>query len=223
MKPYSPRLGADLALSGVYAITPSFALGTETLLHQVEAALRGGVRTIQYRDKGRDPARRLREAQALVDLCHRFEARCIINDDIALALASQADGVHLGQHDGTLQHARQQLTASQLLGASCYNQLALAHQAEAAGADYIAFGRFYPSANKPLAVAAEAAILSSARAQLSLPIVAIGGITAANGTPLIEAGADSLAVIQAVFSSPEASSETIEANARKLCQLFPRR
>ncbi len=210
-----------LAIHGPYAITPSYALSTEALLRQVEACLRGGIRWLQYRDKSTDTQRRQRQASALVKLCHRYQARCIINDDISLAISSHADGVHLGKSDGDTTNARRHLGKQRIIGISCYNQLSLAHQAQNAGANYVAFGRFFTSGNKPLAVQAETAILSIAHRELKLPIVAIGGINIDNGKSLVMAGADSLAVIQAVFSGPQANAETIQQTAQQLCQLFP--
>jgi thiamine-phosphate pyrophosphorylase len=194
---------SDSRLHGLYAITDSSLGGGLPLPEQVEQALQGGAQVIQYRDKGCDPARRLVEARALAACCHRHQALLLINDDLTLALASGADGVHLGRDDASIAQARQRLGPGAIIGASCYNQLRLARQARAAGADYLAFGRFFPSQTKPSTVEAAPALLRHARREFDLPLVAIGGITPENGAPLIEAGADMLAVIHAIFGQSD--------------------
>ncbi len=193
----------DDRLRGLYAITDPKLGGELPLPQQVEQALQGGARVIQYRDKGDDPVRRLAEAQTLAGCCHRHNALLLINDDVALALASGADGVHLGRNDADIEQARAQLGECAIIGVSCYNQLQLAQQASAAGADYVAFGRFFPSQTKPGAVQTEPLLLRQARHEIDLPLVAIGGITPENGRPLIDAGADMLAVVHAIFGQPD--------------------
>ncbi len=170
---------------------------------RIEQALAGGARLVQYRDKTAEPARRRREALALRALCRRYGVPLIINDDLALAAEIGADGVHLGRDDPALTTARRRLGADALIGVSCYNRLERALAAAAAGADYCAFGRFFPSGTKPAAVQAEPELLRRARQALRLPLVAIGGITPENGGALIEAGADMLAVIGGVLGQPE--------------------
>src|SRR5512145_2352415 len=135
-------------LRGFYAITPECADGRH-LLAQVEAALAGGCRLLQYRDKLSDMPERVARASALRQLTRRFGARLLINDDLALAMLIGADGVHLGQEDGNLVAARAILGPTRLLGASCYADFVCARQAVAAGADYVAFGAVYPSPTKP--------------------------------------------------------------------------
>lgn len=181
---------------GLYAITQPSA----TLAAQVEQAILGGARVIQYRDKSQDQSHRYREAQSLLQICRQYSVPLIINDDIELAHAIGADGVHLGSDDAAYESARERLGARAIIGVSCYNQLSLALLAQAQGADYVAFGRFFPSRSKPNAVQADLDMLQQARQQLRIPIIAIGGITSANGRQLIEAGADMLAVIEAVFA-----------------------
>ena len=203
------------ALRGLYAITDRQLTPGEQLEHGVAAALRGGARIIQYRDKRSDRARRLREAQTLVDLCHFQNALLIINDDVELAAACGADGVHLGKDDIELARARERLGPDATIGVSCYNDINRARAAATAGADYVAFGRFFPSRSKPDASAAALDTLRNARGELRLPLVAIGGITPDNGGILIEAGADMLAVIHGVFGQPD-----IEAAARRFTDLF---
>jgi thiamine-phosphate pyrophosphorylase len=199
---------------GLYAITPETA-DTERLLTQVEAALLGGVASVQYRDKSDDVARRHEQVSELVALCHRFGVPLIVNDDLRLADLCDADGVHLGRDDSSLREARIILGKGKLIGASCYQSLDLAQAAQAAGADYVAFGSFFPSPTKPAAGRADAALLREAAPRIHLPLVAIGGITFANAPQLLDAGADSLAVLSALFDAPD-----IRAAAHALNQLF---
>ena len=200
--------------SGLYAITPE-AADTDRLLTQVEAALAGGAAAVQYRDKSNDVARRHEQASELLALCRQFDVPLIINDDLRLADLSGADGVHLGRDDGSVAKARVILGPDKFIGASCYQSLDLARAAQADGADYIAFGSFYPSSTKPKATLAEVALLHAARSVIHVPIVAIGGITPANALPLLDAGADSLAVLSALFAPPD-----IRAAAYAFNQLF---
>lgn len=202
-------------LTGLYAITDSKLTPGDALLPAVAAALRGGARVIQYRDKGDDTARRQREADALNTLCRTHGAALIINDDAELAAVCGAAGVHLGRDDPQLRAARKRLGRDAIIGVSCYNALTRAQAAAEQGADYVAFGRFFPSLTKPDAVAATPELLRAARRTLELPLVAIGGITPDNGGLLIAAGADMLAVIHGVFGQPD-----IEAAARRFAQLF---
>lgn len=199
---------------GLYAITDA-SLAGDALAEQVEAAIAGGAQVIQYRDKGDDARRREAEARALLAVCKRHGVPLLINDDLTLAARIGAQGVHIGRDDGTLADARARLGTDAIIGVSCYNRLELAQEAAAEGADYVAFGRFFPSATKPGAVQASSEVLIAARRELSCPLVAIGGITAENGRPLIEAGADMLAVIRGVFAAPD-----ITAAARRIAQLF---
>jgi len=170
---------------------------------------------VQYRSKSADAALRLSQAQALRALTSEHGVTFIVNDDAQLALAVDADGVHLGATDGEIAAARALLGADRLIGASCYNQLALAREATQAGADYVAFGAFFVSSTKPEAVVAQPALLREARRELAVPVVAIGGITAANGAQLVQAGADALAVITALFEAAD-----VELAARELATLF---
>ncbi len=199
-------------LYGLYAITNGGT--THELLTRVGAAIEGGARIIQYRDKSNNHPRRLEQARALRTLCRQQQRLFIINDDIELALASDADGVHLGKEDGHLADARRQL-GDRIIGVSCYNDWFRAAAAQAAGADYVAFGAFFPSRTKPDAPRAEATLLERARAELTIPCVAIGGISAGNGGPLIRAGADMLAVVDGIFGQAE-----ITAAARQYAELF---
>ncbi|MDT3705840.1 MAG: thiamine phosphate synthase [Thiobacillus sp.] len=199
---------------GIYAITPEIA-DTECLLAQVEAVLLGGVAAVQYRDKSGDVARRHEQASELVALCHRFGVPLIVNDDLRLADLCDAGGVHLGRDDGGVREARIILGPGKFIGASCYQSLELALAAQSAGADYVAFGSFYPSPTKPAAGRADAELLRAATRVIRVPIVAIGGITPANAPQLLDAGADSLAVLSALFGAPD-----LRASADALNRLF---
>jgi len=199
---------------GIYALTAETA-DTEQLLTQVEAALAGGVAAVQYRDKSDDVARRHEQASELVALCRRFGVPLIVNDDLRLADLTDADGVHLGRDDGSLREARIILGKDKLIGASCYQNLELAQAAQATGADYVAFGSFFASPTKPAAPRAGLDLLRDATAVIQVPLVAIGGITLANAPLLLDAGADGLAVLSALFDAPD-----IQAAAHDLNQLF---
>jgi thiamine-phosphate pyrophosphorylase len=196
----NPSLSARI--SGLYAITPDEP-DTAELLCKVRLALHGGARVLQYRNKAADQALRLKQAIALRKLTHEFSMPLIINDDAGLAQKVDADGVHLGGEDGSVAAARAVLGGAKLIGVSCYNRMALAHEAVRQGADYVAFGSFFASAVKPDAVVASPDLLRQARREIVLPLVAIGGITVHNGAQLLEAGADALAVISAVFGAAD--------------------
>jgi len=202
-------------LSGLYVITDAALVGGAQLVPAVKAALQGGARLVQYRDKSQDAARRRQEAEALCRLCHAHNALLIINDDVQLAADCGADGVHLGKDDAGIQAARTRLGPTAVIGVSCYNDLARAHEAKTAGADYLAFGSFYPSTIKPQAPRATLDLLRQARCELQLPLCAIGGITAGNAAPLLAAGADLVAVISDVFAADD-----IEAAAGRYRTLF---
>ena len=201
-------------LRGLYAITPDLADG-ESLLRAVAAALAGGCRLLQYRDKLSAMPEQVARARALRELCRRHGARLIINDDIALAALVEADGVHLGKEDGNLVAARAILGPGKLLGASCYADLDAARRAVAAGADYVAFGAVYASPTKPQAATAPVDLFRQAKSELATPTCAIGGITLDNAAPLIAAGADLIAVITDLFAAPD-----IAARAAAYQRLF---
>ena len=209
--------GARSRIAGLYAITPEQA-DTARLAREVEAALAGGARVVQYRSKSPDAALRRAQAEALAAVCRRALVPLMVNDDLELALAVGADGVHLGRDDGEIAAARARLGPHKLLGASCYARMELAERAVAAGADHVAFGSVFPSPTKPDAVRSPLTLFAEARARLAVPLVAIGGITPENATAVIEAGADALAVITAVFDSPD-----ITASAALFRDAFERR
>ncbi|MCQ8102981.1 thiamine phosphate synthase [Methylomonas sp. SURF-2] len=195
---------------GLYAITQPEGKSLEQILRDVEAALKGGAVAIQYRDK--QPLDAVGLARQLLTLCRAYQAPLLINDSVELALKVAADGVHLGKDDGSIAEARRRLGAEAIIGVSCYNDVQKACAAAGHGADYVAFGRFFPSGSKPLAAPAELSTLIQARQLLSLPIVAIGGILPENGGQLLAAGADLLAVIGGVFDrEPQASALAYQA------------
>lgn len=196
------------SLTGLYAITDHQLSGIKQLLEDVETTLKNGTRLIQYRDKSNEPEKRLEEAKALVQLCSRFRVPLIINDDIDLAVRVGAQGIHLGKDDQALSDARAKLGIEAIIGISCYDNLNQALDAQNRGADYVAFGRFFSSSSKPEAVQASVELLEKAAPKLSVPIVAIGGITPENGKILTAAGADMLAVIQGIFGQPSISTAT---------------
>ena len=201
--------------SKLYAITDSQLLPGDSLFSAVAAALQGGCKWVQYRDKSADHARRLFEAKHLLTLCNQYQAQLLINDDVELAKNSGAHGVHLGQDDTNPVAARLILGSSAIIGVTCHASLALAPQAINDTANYIAFGRFFPSSTKPDARPAPISLISEARAQFgNTPIVAIGGITLDNGKQLLDAGANMLAVCHSLFSASD-----ITEHARKFINL----
>jgi len=206
-----------MKLQGLYAITDNSLLAEGRLLPYVEAALKGGARLLQYRDKSADEARRLREAEALRELCARYGAALIINDDAELA-ARLSVGVHLGQTDGSLAAARALLGRQAIIGGTCHARLELAEAASKEGASYIAFGRFFNSNTKPGAPAATVELLDEAKSRFNLPIVAIGGVTLENAPQLIARGASMIAVIHALFAADSATE--VERRARAFSALF---
>jgi thiamine-phosphate pyrophosphorylase len=189
-------------IKGLYAITPDEP-DTAELFGKVRLALLGGARVLQYRNKAADAVLHLEQARALRELTHEFSVPLIINDDAMLARQVDADGVHLGGKDGSVAAARAVLGSGKLIGVSCYNRMALAHEAVRQGADYVAFGSFFASTVKLGAGAASPGLLLQARREIALPLVAIGGITLLNCIQLLEAGANALAVISSVFSADD--------------------
>ncbi|MBI1422494.1 MAG: thiamine phosphate synthase [Gammaproteobacteria bacterium] len=204
-------------LQGLYVITDhKLALQRQQPLEDmVAAAIEGGARIVQYRNKSASVATREHEAHALASLCKANDVVFLINDDIPLALTVDADGVHLGQSDAPLAQARAMLGQDRIIGITCHDQIHLALSAQQAGTDYVAFGRFFPSVTKPEAPPAALTILQEAHAQLHIPIAAIGGITPANAKLLLEQGVDMLAVIHGVLGAAD-----IVAAAGEYTRLF---
>ena len=203
-------------LRGLYAITSeALCRQPERLPGAVAAALAGGARLIQYRDKHNTAEIRGHLAGQLLRLCRQRGVPLVINDDLDLAQAIGADGVHLGSTDAAVEDARARLGPHAVIGRSCHAQLAIAQAAERAGASYVALGRFFESRTKPTAPPATLDYLKRARKHLRLPICAIGGLTPENAAPVIAAGADLVAAVEGVFGAAD-----IEAAARGYSRLF---
>lgn len=198
--PSRPRETGTARARGLYAITPDLA-DTGLLLSKVECVL-PWTRWLQYRNKTAPPALRRVQIEALLPACRARGVALIINDDWRLAADCGADGAHLGEDDGDLRQARAALGAGAIIGASCYDSLVLAQRAVVAGADYVAFGAFFATATKIATRRASPALLQQA-AGLGVARVAIGGITPANARPLVEAGADLLAVVSGLFGAED--------------------
>lgn len=207
------------ALRGLYAIADTGVLTPERFETGVADALTGGARMVQYRDKTGEHERRAEQAAALVVLCRRHGAVSIVNDDLELAIASGADGVHVGRDDADPAAVRQRLGPDRLLGVSCYDDLERARVAVELGADYVAFGSVYASATKPRAVQAPLALFARARAELDVPLCAIGGITADNAADVFAAGADLVAVVRGLFGAADVREQAtrIAASGPRSC------
>ncbi|HKM14682.1 MAG TPA: thiamine phosphate synthase [Marinospirillum sp.] len=207
-------------LRGIYAITDANLLPDDTRLQEAaEAALRGGIRLLQYRDKTADASKALRQTRMLADLCLSYECQLIINDDPKLAKACEAAGVHLGQNDANLRHARQFLGQHAIIGSTCHNSLQLAIIAAEQSANYLAFGRFFSSTTKPYAPAANLSIFKLAE-HLGLPTVAIGGISLEQAPIFAKAGASMIAAAAGVFAQP-CPEEAVRALRKAFESTFP--
>jgi thiamine-phosphate pyrophosphorylase len=195
------RKALSCPVRGVYAITPN-GVDTQLLVHRTEIVLAAGVAVLQYRNKTATNERRLEQASALRVLCRRYATPLIINDDLSLAEAVDADGVHLGEHDTCPGEARARLGPDAIVGASCYDDLSRAEQAVSAGASYLAFGAFHPTRTKQNVRRAGPDLLRAAK-RFGLPLVAIGGIKPDNASLLISAGADLIAVVSGIYETPD--------------------
>jgi thiamine-phosphate pyrophosphorylase len=190
-------------LRGLYAVTPGID-DTPLLLAKIAAALEGGACAIQYRNKDASPALRQEQAFAIARLQAARGALYIVNDDPALAVHVGADGVHIGDDDPSIESARELIGPDRIIGVSCYGDFARARAAVEAGADYVAFGSFFLSSTKPAARHAALDLLQRGH-ELGVPVIAIGGIDASNARTLIDAGADAVAVVSAVFQHDDVS------------------
>lgn len=205
---------------GLYGVSPDWD-DTDRLLAALDAAAAGGMTAFQLRRKTATPEKVLEQAREVVRRCRELGVTSIINDDWRLAALVEADGVHLGKDDGNLAEARIALGTERIVGCSCYDDPARAERAMLADVDYVAFGAMFPSTVKPEAVRALPQHLHEARKIVESvdgrrpAVVAIGGITPENAAPVIAAGADSIAVISAVFLATD-----IEAAARRCAELF---
>jgi thiamine-phosphate pyrophosphorylase len=200
-------------LRGLYAITPEIA-DTARLVSLVIESLAGGAALVQYRSKSAPPELALAQSRALLAECRKHGALFIVNDSVELALASNADGVHLGRDDAGVRAARAALPGA-IIGVSCYADPSLAGAALEAGADYVAIGSVFASPTKPRAARAPLETLREAKRISGLPVAAIGGITAGNAGEAIAAGADMLAVISALFEAPD-----VRSASRNFSRLF---
>lgn len=208
---------------GLYGITPEWD-DTDRLIDAIERAAQGGMVALQWRRKTAGSHDGIQQARLVRQRCAELNILCIVNDDWRLATMIDADGVHLGRDDGSIIQARVALGADKIIGCSCYNDLDLARQALEGDADYIAFGAVYPSSVKPDAVRASLDVIRAGRdltqtiklqPQRRAAVVAIGGLTPDNAGPVVDAGADSLALISGLFDTPD-----IQATATRCQALF---
>lgn len=202
-----------LRLRGLYAITPQMA-DTARLCLRVRECISGGAALVQYRQKGLDHAHALQQARELAALCREAGVPLIVNDSIELALASSADGVHVGRDDAAVAEARRALPRG-IVGASCYADPKAAAAAARDGADYVGIGSVFASATKPAAARAPLSALAQARREGGIAVAAIGGITPDNAREAIEAGADMVAVVSALFDAPD-----VARAAQSIARLF---
>jgi thiamine-phosphate pyrophosphorylase len=200
------------SINGLYAVTPN-ELDTKLLVAKVEAALKGGVRLVQYRNKAAGKTLLLRQSTALLAVCRAYGVPLIINDHLDLCAKIDADGLHLGAADCNPSPVRRLLGADKMIGVSCYNQFSLAQEAVSAGADYVAFGACFSSDTKPNAVNAPMSLFTQAKQELSIPVVGIGGITLDNAREVKEAGADAIAVISTLFDAKDIKTVTQQFNS----------
>lgn len=185
-------------INGLYAITPDLE-NTDVLCKMVEASILGGAQVIQYRNKVAKQPQLISQARALLAICRQYQTLFIINDHVKLCLALDADGVHIGGDDGDIAATKKCIGTDKILGVSCYGDFARAQVAAKLGADYVAFGACFTSNTKPNAPRAELNLFTQAKT-LSVPSVAIGGITLENVGSVVSAGADAVAVIGELFN-----------------------
>ncbi len=214
MKSWSLR---NRKISGLYAITPEIE-NTDDLLDKTRQVLEGGAQLIQYRNKSANRILLKEQAKLLLQLCREYEIPMIINDYLDLAIEIDADGLHVGQHDTSVLKTRDQLGCNKIIGASCYNNMGLAIQAEKEGADYVAFGTFFPSLTKPNAVSVTVNLICEAKKKIAVPIVGIGGIRLTNARQVIQSGCAAIAVCNDLFYTGN-----IKANAAHYAQLLAKK
>jgi thiamine-phosphate pyrophosphorylase len=196
-------------MKDLYLVTPDWD-DTEALLKATEIALTVGVGLLQYRHKTASGELRLEQASALLTLCRQHNVPFIVNDHIDLCIALDADGIHVGGTDASVAVVRTLIGKEKILGASCYGDFSLAEQAQIAGASYVAFGGFYPSRVKKYEVSTPASIVSKAKAELTVPVCVIGGMTPENAKPLVKEGADMVAAISSVYSAADIATAVRE-------------
>lgn len=196
-------------MKGLYLVTPDWD-DTEALIKATEIALTVGVGLLQYRHKTASGELRLEQASALLKLCRQHNVPFIVNDHIDLCIALDADGIHVGGTDASVAVVRTLIGKDKILGASCYGDFSLAEQAQIAGASYVAFGGFYPSRVKKYEVSTPASIVSKAKAELTVPVCVIGGMTPENAKPLLKEGADMVAAISSVYGAADIATAVRE-------------
>ena len=201
-------------IKGLYAITPDMA-DLNTLIHKTQLVIEGGAFMVQYRSKIQDRAVKIQQCAAILRLCREYGVPCIVNDDVEMCRILEADGVHLGENDDNIAEVRRILGEDAIIGSSCYDQLDRAKQAQKEGATYVAFGAMFPTPTKPNATKASLELLSEAKREIHIPIVAIGGITVNNAHDVIEAGVDAIAVITSLFEA-----KTIKETAETFLKMF---
>ena len=195
----------------LYLVTPP-AFDPEAFRRELEAALGGGdVACLQLRLKGVNDDVVRRAARALMPLCHAHGVAFIVNDRPDLAAELGADGVHVGQEDADYASARAAMGSAGIVGVTCHDSKHLAYEAAERGADYVAFGAFFPTATKEPKTRADVELLRDWSMSMTVPCVAIGGITVENCVPLVEAGADFLAVVNGVWSFPAGPAAAVAA------------
>lgn len=201
-------------MKGLYLVTPDWD-DTQKMLDVTEAGLRGGASIVQYRHKTASPELRREQAAQLQALCRRYGRPFIINDFVELALALDADGIHVGGTDAAVAQVRAAVGPAKIVGSSCYGSLQLARDAHASGASYVAFGGFYPSRVKKYEVSTPPEIVAQAKKEIPLPNVVIGGMTQENSAPLVQQGTDMVAVISSIYMADDP-----ESAARGFARLF---
>ena len=200
----------------LYAVTDRAWVGRQTLLEQIESALKGGATLVQLREKELPRLDYIREAAQATALCHRYGVPLIVNDSLEVALKSGADGVHVGIEDQPVAEIRRQAGKGFLIGATA-KTVEQARAAQAAGADYLGVGAVFPSPTKKNAIRITTEQLGEICGSVSIPCVAIGGISRENLPALAGGGMDGFALVSAIFSQPD-----IEAACRELRALAER-
>ncbi len=203
-------------LKGLYIITDKKLIPRDRFIERVEKVIRGGAKIIQLREKGTPEDEIIRLGKVLLEITRRYGIPLIINDSPELAEKIGADGVHLGKDDTEISEARKILGDEAIIGVSCYGEIERGLKAEREGADYLAFGTPFFTPTKPDRKPTPFEILKEAKRRIkTIPLFAIGGITKENAKSVLETGVDGIAVITAVFSSPDP-----EEAARNLADFF---
>lgn len=202
-------------LRGLYAITDSVLISRDRFAETVEAAVRSGATMVQLREKEAPVEEVARLGKELLTVTRKYGALLIVNDHPSVALEIGADGVHVGREDPPVAEARALVGPDMIIGASCYGDVDKAVEAVAAGADYVAFGTPFPSPTKPKRTDISLDIFQAVKQRVSVPVVAIGGITLDNAAQVIGAGADAIAVVSGIFAAPDVGTA-----AQALADLF---